>query len=227
MKKSLIPVVLAVTVGAAGQAVACSSTEEVMAHFENVKNAYVAKVATMTPEQFPIWTGHLEKFGEAMGRADFDGACAALDMASDELGFGVPAAASGAAPAETTTAAAPADGGKAGSTDGAGQDGGEVASQDSGSDLPPPGGETAGSGELPPPGGDSSGSGELPPPGGDQGTTTAETTTPPVAPVAPQPQPQPTEQPAPTAPTPPASTAAGEPVWVECPRGRCRFRDGY
>ena len=84
----------------AGSALACSDTTEVMAHFEKVKDAYIAKAPTMTPEQFPIWTGHLETFGDAMGKADFAGACAALDAASAELGFDVaPAVAAAPLPA--------------------------------------------------------------------------------------------------------------------------------
>lgn len=82
-----------------GTALACSSTAEVMAHFENVKNAYVEKAPSMTPEQFPIWTGYLERFGDSMGKGDFAGACAALDQASLELGFGVAATVAAPAPA--------------------------------------------------------------------------------------------------------------------------------
>ena len=100
------------------QATACSTTDEVMAHFENVKNAYVAKAPSMTPEQFPIWTGHLEQFGDAMGRSDFAGACAALDAAAVELGFDVaPAIAAGAGDDPAGGKAAGASTGKAGTSD--------------------------------------------------------------------------------------------------------------
>lgn len=83
-----------------GTAMACSSMEEAMAHFEVVKDAYVAKAPTMSPEMFPVWTGHLETFGKKMGALDFPGACGALDQASLELGFGAaPASQDAAAPA--------------------------------------------------------------------------------------------------------------------------------
>ena len=83
MKRSIPAVIAALFFTTPDQAAACSSTEEVMAHFETVKNAYVAKAPNMTPEQFPIWTGHLERFGDAMGRSDFAGACAVLDALVD------------------------------------------------------------------------------------------------------------------------------------------------
>ena len=75
--------------GAAGQALACSDLNGVMAHFEAVKDAYLAKAATMKPEQFPIWTGHLETWSAKMQEQDFAGACAVLDTAATELGFDV------------------------------------------------------------------------------------------------------------------------------------------
>lgn len=88
----------------AGSAMACGSMEDAMAHFEVVKDAYVEKAPQMTPEMFPVWTGHLETFGKKMGELDFGGACAALDQASLDLGFGAPAAGAAevAAPATTT-----------------------------------------------------------------------------------------------------------------------------
>ena len=89
--------------GAAGAASACANLNEAMAHFETVKDAYVAKATQMTPEMFPVWTAHLEKFGEHMGNQNYAGACAALDQASLELGFNTEAAAPAAA--ETAPAA--------------------------------------------------------------------------------------------------------------------------
>ncbi|MEM7057021.1 MAG: hypothetical protein AAF557_05485 [Pseudomonadota bacterium] len=86
----------------AGSAMACANMDDAMAHFEVVKDAYVEKAPQMTPEMFPVWTGHLETFGKRMGELDFAGACAALDQASLDLGFDAPAASGGnevAAPA--------------------------------------------------------------------------------------------------------------------------------
>lgn len=93
--------------GGSGQAMACANTGEVMAHFEKIKNAYVAKAPSMAPDKFQVWTGYLQQFGNAMGKADFAGACGLLDKASAELGFDV-AAAGAAAPAAAAAAAAPA-----------------------------------------------------------------------------------------------------------------------
>ena len=63
-----------------------------MAHFEVVKDAYLLKAPTMKPDEFPIWSGHIERFGDAMGTQNFAAACQALDDAAIELGFEVAAA---------------------------------------------------------------------------------------------------------------------------------------
>ena len=94
--------------GMAGAAQACANLNEAMAHFETVKNAYVAKAPQMTPEMFPVWTAHLENFGQRMGAQDYAGACAALDQASLDLGFTSEAAAPAAPAAAETAPAAPA-----------------------------------------------------------------------------------------------------------------------
>lgn len=87
MRRSLL---LAATISlSAPAAMACSNQAEVMAHFENVKNAYLEAAPNLTPEQFPVWAGHLEVFGNEMSTLDFAGACLALDAAATELGFDV------------------------------------------------------------------------------------------------------------------------------------------
>ena len=50
-----------------------------MARFENVKDAYIAMAPTLSPDQFPVWADKIQAFGDAMGRMDYPGACAALD----------------------------------------------------------------------------------------------------------------------------------------------------
>ena len=109
---------------AAGHADACSSLEEAMAKFEGVKNAYVAVAPTLKPEQFQVWSTHIQTFGDAMGKMDYPGACAALDTASVELGL--------------TTAEAPSGGSGGGKAGSGGMGGGAAA-------VTPPatGGETA------------------------------------------------------------------------------------
>ena len=91
----------------AAHALACSDVTSVMAHFENVKDAYLEAAPNMKPEQFPIWAGHLEGFSAAMSAQDFAGACQALDDAAAELAFNV-------APAPTSVVAG---GGGGGTTD--------------------------------------------------------------------------------------------------------------
>jgi hypothetical protein len=87
MRRSLI--VAAALSLSAPAAIACTNQAEVMAHFENVKNAYLEAAPNLKPEQFPIWAGHLEVFGNEMSTLDFAGACGALDAAAVELGFNV------------------------------------------------------------------------------------------------------------------------------------------
>ncbi|MEM9138645.1 MAG: hypothetical protein AAGB15_02350 [Pseudomonadota bacterium] len=187
MSKRFLSVFAAATFLTAAPALACTSLQEAMGQFEEVKNAYVAKAPTMSPEQFPIWTGYLEKFGTAMGQSDFAGACAALSAASTELGFANAAAAAVAAPAQpaaSTTeevaapAPAPAPSAEAAqAASGSGQSGGLLG-----------GGQSGQGGGLT---------------GGGQGQASAS-------------QPQPQQTPV---------AAAAEPVWVECPRGRCGLRN--
>ena len=95
------------------QALACSDVTTVLAHFENVKNAYLEAAPTMKPEQFPVWAGHLETFGNAMSAQDFVGACQALDDAAVELGFNVAAAPTSTVSGGGSSAAATASSGAA------------------------------------------------------------------------------------------------------------------
>ncbi len=104
MRLTVLAAVAALAAGTAGPALACNSTEEVLARFEVIKNAYVAKAPSMTPEQFQLWTGHLEQFGDAMGRLDFSGACETLEVAAVDLGLDVP-------PAETAPTEVAGNGG--------------------------------------------------------------------------------------------------------------------
>ncbi len=73
-------------------ALACSSVDEVLAHYDTVLQAYIAKAPTMKPEQFGVWTDALQQFGDRMGEQDFAGACQAVDTAAADLGFGTAAA---------------------------------------------------------------------------------------------------------------------------------------
>lgn len=98
----LSAVFLAISVNTAD---ACATQDEVMAHFESVKDAYIAKAPTLAPDLFPIWAGHLEQFGKSMGALDFPSACSSLDNAVVELGLET-ALSQGAA---TTEQSAPAE----------------------------------------------------------------------------------------------------------------------
>ncbi len=71
---------------------ACTTIEETVAHFQEVNAAYLERVTQMKPEDFQTWTGALEVYGNALGRGDLAGACAALDGAAATLGWPVAAA---------------------------------------------------------------------------------------------------------------------------------------
>lgn len=194
MSKRFFAVFASVMIFTSAPAMACTSLQEALGQFEEVKNAYIAKAPNMTPQQFSEWKGHLEKFGAAMQTADFAGACSALQTASVELGFGVAAAAEAPVPApqpetstqgQATEAATPAiqpSGSTSGSltSSGSGLSGGLLSSSGA-----------SGEGSAQSGGGLTSG-----------GPTPAQQTE---------------EQ-------PPAIVEASEPAWVECPRGRCWLR---
>jgi len=111
MPTSLIP--RAVRLGAAAllfaavsvPALACSSPNEVIENVKQLTNAYAAKAASLTTAQRESWNAYMGQFSDAMGRADYPGACAILNQASADLGLGVSIA--GAAPAPAPAPATP------------------------------------------------------------------------------------------------------------------------
>lgn len=108
MRSSLLAAVFFV---GASPALACNSVETVMAHFERVKDAYLVKAPEMKPEDFPVWSSHLERFGDAMGTQNFQGACQALDDAAMQLGFDVAAAPTSVIANDSATAESASDAG--------------------------------------------------------------------------------------------------------------------
>ncbi len=104
---------------AAAPALACSTPEDVNAHFSKVHQAYLAKAPTMSAEQFQAWAYHLERFSAAVGAGDMAGACVALDRGAAELGFVVTLRDPGSAPGDAP-GSAPGDGSGGGSDRAAG-----------------------------------------------------------------------------------------------------------
>lgn len=73
--------------GGAIPAAACTTPDETVAYFNEIKDAYVAHTPNMKPADYQVWAEYLRKFGELMSKNDMAGACDALDEAALELGF--------------------------------------------------------------------------------------------------------------------------------------------
>ena len=97
----------ALILGAAAPSLACTTPEEVTARFTTVNEGYLARASSMSVDEFTAWSGYVQTFSDQVTAGDLAGACATLDKAALELGFGTaaaPAASEGWGSGSTETA---------------------------------------------------------------------------------------------------------------------------
>ncbi|MEM0988292.1 MAG: hypothetical protein AAGK00_05385 [Pseudomonadota bacterium] len=113
-RKRLAAATLA-TLFSANVALACSTLDQAMSDFQQVADAFSAQAATISPDQFPIWTDKVQQFSAVMGQQDYGQACSILVELVAELQLDVTLAHAGAsapaAPAATEPPRADTGGG--------------------------------------------------------------------------------------------------------------------